>query len=91
MASKEKQFEQVQKEIAELDKTKKYQKEKNIDSAIGAMKKELSGIEGQKQTGGVIDSSDNSKKSSHKIIVVIILFVVVLVVLAFVTKLIGLW
>jgi hypothetical protein len=91
MTSKEKQFELVKNEIAELDKPKRYQKERNVDATIGAMKRELSGIEGQKQNGGGIDDSDHSKKKSHKIIVVIVLFVVLLVVLIITTKFIGLW
>ena len=91
MASKEKQFELVKNEIAELDTPKRYQKEKNTDAAIGAMKKELSGMEGQKQNGGGIDDSDYSKKNSHKTIIVITLLVVLLVVVIVVTKFIGLW
>jgi hypothetical protein len=91
MTSKEKQFELVKNEIAELDKPKRYQKEKNVDAAIDSMKKELSGIEGQKQKGGVLDSSGTSKKKSNKLIVVIVLFVVLLVVLIFATKFFGLW
>jgi hypothetical protein len=91
MTSKEKQFELVKNEIAELDKPKKYQKEKNTDAAIGAMKKELSGIEGQKEIHGEIDGSDQGKKNSHKIIAVIVLIVVLLVVLIFATKFFGLW
>jgi hypothetical protein len=91
MTSKEKQFELVKNEIAELDKPKRYQKEKNADAAIGAMKKELYGIEGQTQNWGEIDGSGHSKKNSHKIIAVIVLFVVLLVILIFTTKFFGLW
>ncbi len=80
MISKEEQFELVKKEIAELDKPQRYQKEKTVDATIGAMKKELSGIEGQKQTGGVKEGSDHRKINSKIIIIVIVLVVLLLVV-----------